>query len=178
MSYKMLYILVEGNDDEDFFLHVIKPAFEQLYDWVQVMQYATKSKQWLKDFPKSIKAAGDDYLFISDFDEATCITRKLDKLEEIHPTYERKHIQIVVEEIEGWYIAGLSEKDSRQVKLRPFRDTNSLTKEQFNRLIPPKYGSRRDFMRELLQRFSMQTAVSKNKSFRYFVEKYNLEASA
>ncbi len=87
-------------------------------------------------------------------------------------------MQIVVEEIEGWYIAGLSEKDSRQVKLRPFRNTNSLTKEQFNRLIPPKYGSRRDFMRELLQHFSMQTAVSKNMSFRYFIQKYNLEASA
>ncbi|MDI6767583.1 MAG: hypothetical protein QME52_12240, partial [Bacteroidota bacterium] len=58
-----------------------------------------------------------------------------------------------------------------------FKDTDDTTKEQFNRLIPEKYDSRIDFMSEILNNFSFKTAKRKNRSFKYFIEKYNCEVS-
>ena len=177
MAYKQLFIWVEGADDYEFFSEIIEPYLKGLYP-ITIVEYSRLPKFRIKAYFNSIKAMNADYIFVADSDEVPCITQKLDKLEQIYPFCKRRNMQVVVKEIEGWYIAGLSKKSSEQLKLKSFHDTNSLTKEQFNQLIPSKYDSRRDFMSELLKRFSMQTAVSKNKSFRYFVEKYNLETSA
>ena len=165
---------MEGPDDYEFFSRIIKLLFEQTYDWVEFIQYAERPKAWMNDFFKSIQAIGAEYVFVTDLDESPCVTQKLDKVEKTYPFYERQKMQVIVQEIEGWYIAGLSDKDYQQLKLKSVQDTSSLTKEQFNQLIPAKFSSRRDFMSELLKLFSMATAVQKNNSFRYFAEKHTL----
>lgn len=174
VSYKRLFIWVEGPDDYEFFSRIIKPLFEQTYDWVEFIQYAERPKAWMNDFFKSIQAMGADYVFVTDLDELPCVTQKLDKVEKIYPFYERQKMQVIVQEIEGWYIAGLSDENYQQLRLKLNHDTSFLTKEQFNQLIPANFSSRRDFMSELLKLFSIATAVQKNNSFRYFAEKYNL----
>ena len=178
MTYRRLYIWVEGVDDDEFFSRIIQPYFDQAYDLITIVQYAERSKRWMKAYFTSIHAMKADYLFIADLNGFTCVTRRLDEIEKVYPFCQRKKAQIVVKEIEGWYTAGLIDNDYQQLNVKPVGNCNTLTKEQFNTLVPDKFDSRRAFMNELLKRFSVQTAVSKNKSFRYFVEKYNLEASA
>ena len=89
--------------------------------------------------------------------------------------YEQKlagdKIVIVIKEIESWYLAGLDEKQCKELGIKSFQETNDITKEQFNSVIPTKYDSRIDFMAEILKRFSIETAKSKNNSFQYFIEK-------
>ena len=48
--------------------------------------------------------------------------------------------------------------------------TDTVTKEQFYNLMPKKFDSKIDFMREILKNFSIEIAKKKNKSFKYFVE--------
>ncbi len=180
MAYRRLYIWVEGIADRQFFFEIIKPFFEPAYDEIQFVLYAGQSKVNMKSYFDSINSLGADYIFVADLDENPCITQKLEKVRQTYPYFKQERVQIVVKEIEGWYIAGLSNENSKQLKIKPVRNTSSLTKEQFNRMVPVKHLktkiSRLNFRDELLRLFSMETAVSKNTSFRYFVEKYNLEA--
>lgn len=84
---------------------------------------------------------------------------------------------MVVKEIEGWYLAGLGNTEAEKFKIRTFSETDTITKEQFNALIPKTFDSRIDFMLEILRIFSIEIAKQKNRSFRYCIEKYNCEAS-
>ena len=80
---------------------------------------------------------------------------------------------VVIKEIESWYLAGLDNEVCRQLKINNFADTDNVTKEKFNALIPKKFTSRIDFMSEILKYFSIEIAKQKNNSFQYFVEKYD-----
>ena len=82
-------------------------------------------------------------------------------------------IAIVVKEIESWYLAGLDNKQSKNLKIPILNSTDDITKEKFNQLIPKKFDSKLDFMTESLKCFSIETAKLKNKSFKYFIEKYD-----
>ena len=85
---------------------------------------------------------------------------------------DKDKIIVVIKEIESWYLAGLDNEVCRQLKINNFADTDNVTKEKFNALIPKKFTSRIDFMLEILKNFSIEIAKQKNNSFRYFVEKY------
>jgi hypothetical protein len=56
MSYKILYVLIEGDDEERFFETIIKPMFEKKYDSVKPWQYASKKDVNIKNFLRSIEA--------------------------------------------------------------------------------------------------------------------------
>jgi len=58
--------------------------------------------------------------------------------------------------------------------IKPLNDTNEITKENFDELIPKKFASRIDFMQELLTSFKMDIAITKNKSLDYFTQKYSI----
>ncbi|MCP4356959.1 MAG: hypothetical protein GY796_02945 [Chloroflexi bacterium] len=114
-----------------------------------------------------------DYMLLHDMDGSPCITQRKEKVHQKSNTCEEDNIQIVVQEIESWYIAGLDENSCALLKLSPVKTTNTLTKEQFNQIIPFQF-QRTDFMVEVLKQFSLDTAVTKNNSFRYFTLKYHL----
>jgi hypothetical protein len=79
---------------------------------------------------------------------------------------------IVVEEIEGWYLAGLSQDDSRAMNIRHLGMTDQITKEVFVTLKPRQFVSTVDFMSEIVKYFSVDLAVTNNGSFAYFVRKF------
>lgn len=51
MEYKVLYLFVEGPDDERFFRSVIEPLIGERFDFVKYILYAQQSKE---DFEKLI----------------------------------------------------------------------------------------------------------------------------
>ncbi len=81
-------------------------------------------------------------------------------------------ISIVIHEIESWYIAGFPDDMLLAMRLPEIGDSEKITKEDFNQLYHQISRSRIDFMRELLKNYSVKTAVSKNSSFKHFVETY------
>ena len=79
-------------------------------------------------------------------------------------------------EIESWYLALLDDNACRRFKIRPgkIKNTAHITKEQFDALIPKKFDSRVDFMVEILECASIESAKQRNTSFKYFIDKYCL----
>jgi len=172
-SYKRLFILVEGNDDERFFNKIFIPKFKEKYDTVQINKYATMKKVNVDRFIRSIKAMGADYIYLTDINNSHCVTDKKTKIQSKYKNIDNDKIMVVIKEIESWYLAGLDDEVYEQNKIKNFANTDNVTKEIFNNLIPKKFTSRIDFMLEILKNFSIETAKQKNNSFQYFVEKYD-----
>jgi len=171
MSYKRLWVLLEGSDDERFF-EKIKPVLEKKFDSVQSWKYAQEPPKETKNFLKSIKTMKSAYFFWADINRMPCITAKKVNIERKYgASIKIDNVIIVVKEIESWYLAGLNGNGCKELGIKSYQNTDNTTKEQFNRLIPKKFDSRIDFMVEILKRFHLETARKKNNSFRYFMTK-------
>jgi len=173
MSYKELYIFVEGDDDERFFEKVVMPMLEDKYDSVALLKYAQRKNQRVTAFLNSIDRMDMKYLFVSDINHRPCVTAKKQEVQGKFKNIDKDRIIVVIKEIESWYLAGLDDTCSKGLGISPCDSTDNIPKEKFNALIPKKFDSRIDFMREILKCFHIETAKQKNTSFRYFLEKYN-----
>ena len=172
-TYKLLFIWVEGDDDERFFNKVLVPKFQEKYSGVKIIKYAAMRKKKVDNFIKSIKAMGADYIYLTDINNSPCITAKKEETHSKYKNIDNDKMIVVIKEIESWYLAGLNNETCKQLKIGNFANTDNVTKEKFNTLIPKKFTSRIDFMSEILKNFSIKIAKQKNKSFQYFVEKYD-----
>ncbi len=175
MLYRKLFRWVEGADDERFFEKIIKPKLQKKYNSIDIIRFAALKKEKIDNYLKSIKAMDADYIYITDINNSQCATAKKQKIQNHLRNIDEERIIVVIKEIESWYLAGLDNTYARKNKLRSLSDTNNISKEQFNSLIPKKFDSRIDFMLEILQNFSFEIAKQKNKSFRYFIENYNFK---
>jgi len=174
MSYKPLFILIEGADDERFFERIVKPKFEETYSWVKLWKYAKEKPQKRYNFLTSIEAMNGDYLYVADINDAPCVTSKKEAIQNKIKNCKIERMLIVKREIESWYLAGLDDTSSKNFKIKTSGDTEGISKERFDDLKPKIFDSRIDFMLEILKSFSPETAKRKNGSFKYFVDKYDL----
>lgn len=171
MAYRRLLIFVEGPEDEDFFDQILKPYLKSRYKDIRFYRYARKKNELISNFIKSAKSMGD-FIFIIDYDKAKCKTKKLESIKNKYKNIEINRIQIVIEEIESWYIAGLSKEDQLSLGIKFQVNTDELTKEDFENFMKNKFDSLEDFKVEVLKHFDFEIAKKRNKSFKYFVEKY------
>ena len=174
---KRLFILVEGEDDIRFFGRIIKPLLVSRYDSIEIIPYASIRRVKVNNFLKSIRQMKNDYIFVADIDTERSVRDKKQILYYHFNNIDGKSIIIVIREIESWYYAGLSRESALALGVSELASTDSLTKEDFNQLIPGKYNSRIDFMFEILKYFSLESARTKNTSFRFFVDRYQLADS-
>jgi len=172
-TYKQLFIFVEGGDDERFFNKIFIPKFREKYNLVKIIKYATMKKEKIDNFIKSIKAIKADYIYLTDINNSPCITAKKEKTQSKYKNIDNDKVIVVVKEIESWYLAGLDNKVCKQLKINNLANTDNVTKEKFNAMIPKEFTSRIDFMSEILKNFSIKIAKQKNNSFRYFTVKYD-----
>ena len=85
---------------------------------------------------------------------------------------EIERILIVRREVESWYLAGLDSDSHEEFRLPTRRNTDGITKERFDGLIPSRFDSRTDFMVEILNRYDVEVARGRNESFDYAMGKY------
>ena len=76
MSYRRLFIWVEGEDDKRFFQSILEPKLQVKYNLVETRHYATLKKEKVDNFLKSIKAMGADYIYVTDINDSPCVTAK------------------------------------------------------------------------------------------------------
>ncbi len=174
MAGKGLYIFVEGTDDDRFFERLIEPQMQSQYAYSKIVRYAQLSKKDRRKLIQSVYAQNADIIFVHDMDENPCVTLAKSKLTETYPYLDEQDITIVIREIESWYPAGLSDADMERMLGRVLPETDAITKERFDDLLLRK-TERIDAMLTMLDSFSVEEAVKRNDSFRYFVEKYNLK---
>jgi hypothetical protein len=169
-----IYIFVEGDDDRRFFEKVLAQHFTQTYGWMKVIGYASMRPVQVTKFIKGIDASGGKYIFLADKNGSPCVTIRKEKLMERYTSLKAGIIQVVVQEIESWYLAGLDSAVCRKLRVRFLGATNSVPKEEFNTLMPKRYDSRIAWMIDVLGHFSLETAKAQNDSFRYFAKKYSI----
>ena len=165
----VLFIFLEGPDDERFFEKIVKPLFQEEYSNVRLWKYSKKKIERRKNFVRSAKAMKADFIYVADINQAVCITSKKEQIMQ-DIGIEEDDIIIVVREIEGWYLAGV-DANVRTLGVSEAGNTNAVTKEDFNKLIP-KRGSRILFMEKILNDYDIEAARKKNKSLEYFLDKY------
>ena len=170
--YRLLYILVEGVDDERFFSQIVKPLLEGSYDTVKIFSYAQKTKKKVKDFLRSIRKQGAQFLIVADIDENRCVTQKKKGIVRQFGRIPNQNMVVVIKEIESWYLAGIDADNARKLNIRIPGSTDQISKDDFDRLIPRTFDSRIDFMIELLKCYSLRVAKHKNESFKYFHAKH------
>lgn len=170
----MLYIFVEGFDDEDYFKKIFAPSFGEH----KIIQYAQKPKDKVEKFLKSIKCMPDsDYLFFADEDGKGIQNRRC----EITSTYselDSQKIIIVQYEIESWYYAGVSLDICKKLKIAHYQvNSDTLTKEQlYNKFA--RQIDRRYIMAEMLNYYSVELAVTRNTTLNSFFEAIKKEPAA
>ena len=170
--YKRIAVFLEGPDDTRFFDAILRPKLKSKYDDVQTWQFAGEKREKTKNYLRAVKAMRADCIFLRDINTSPCVSAKKKAIQKTYPkVIEPSNIFIVVLEIESWYVAGLDNRNSKQLGIRLSARTDHIDKEQFNRLIPKKFDSRIDFMVEILNRFNSETAKRKNKSFAYFMSR-------
>jgi hypothetical protein len=169
-----IFILIEGADDEIFFSRIIKPCLEQQYNYVGLWQYACEPYHRVTSFLKNIQAMRFNHLCIADLNNAPCTTFRKSTIGRKFPGLDLNHLVIVTKEIESWYLAGLDAKTCKKLRISVPQSTDSIDKEQFERLIPKRFHSRIDFLLEITKYFSINTAKQKSTSFLYFVTKHSI----
>lgn len=170
-----MFVWVEGATDARFFETILQPLLEKRFNRVEVRTYATIKKNKVMNLLNGIRAAGNDYIFVADIDDAPSVKAKKERLKERFSNLDFRRIQVVIREIESWYLAGVGEEDAGRLGLPNLKTTDNITKEDFNVLIPEKFDSRIDFMMEVLKGYSTETAQRKNTSFAYFMQRHRLE---
>ncbi len=174
---KRLFILVEGEDDVRFFGRIVKPLFMSRYESIEIIPYASIKRVKVNNFLKSVQQMKNDYIFVADIDSERSVRDKKQLLYYHFDNISGHSIVIVIKEIESWYYAGLSATAARDLGVTDLAATDDLFKEDFNNLMPRQFDSRIDFMFEILKSFSLETAVMKNRSFKFFVKRYHLDGS-
>jgi hypothetical protein len=173
MDYKLLFILIEGDDDERFFESVVKPFIQERYSAIKFWQYAKENEMRKVNFIKSINSMKADYICVGDIDNVPCVTFKKEKITDgFGKKITADRIVIVIRAIESWYLAGLDEKAAKKLHIRKkIETTDNVIKKHFNQLIP-KNMPRPVFMQKILENYDVEIAKGKNRSFGYFLTKW------
>ncbi len=172
MGVARLFIFGEGADDKRFFERIVKPEIGKKFSPVQIIEYSHMPQKKVSQFLRSIEMMKAAYILVSDNDHSPCIFDRKVKLLKKFQNLDSDRTQVVVEEIESWYLAGIENSGIKRYGIKSFRNSDNMTKELFQKLRPKRFRTNLEFMLELLNHFSIETAIKKNRSFDYFVEKY------
>jgi hypothetical protein len=170
----MLYVFVEGHDDKRYFERIFGNYFGQY----RFIEYARMRKDKVHNFINSINSAKEgDYLFFCDSDGKSIDEKKVELVSKYQQILSPGKTYIVCYEIESWYYAGINETVCRQMRLKDFKNnTDSLTKEEFNSKLP-RLSDRSSIMIQMLDRYSLDLAATRNTSLMIFYKTIRKESA-
>ena len=151
----------------------LPPTPQPANQLLEINEYAEKKPAKVREYVNTIRYVPDwSYIFIADFDQRPCVTRRKDQILSRYGNLDAGRILIVRAEIESWYLAGLDSDSCEELQVPERRNTDGITKEQFDSLMPSRFENRTDFMVEILNRYDIGTALGKNASFGYAMGKH------
>jgi hypothetical protein len=165
-----LTIFVEGSDDARFVNRIIRPLITSRHDRIDVVEYAQLPHPIVRAHIRAAKRSGDKLLFLRDLDRHPCVTSRmgslLRKLGDLAPAL----VYIVVTEIEGWYLAGVSPSRRRDLGFSLTNEsTDTLTWTDFDKIRPrATFISETALKVEVLKDYDVGRARRNNRSFRRF----------
>jgi len=165
-------LIVEGPRDEDFLNSVVKPRLKGNPLFVKVYKFSRNGERSITRFLAGLDPAKTDYLCFVDLDKSPCATAKKGNLLSSVPGLDPARVVVVKKVIEGWYLAGLDDRNCRRLGLRPFGGTENVSKDDFEKMMPNRFKSLVDFRNELLKCHSLPHARARNRSFDYLVRRF------
>ncbi|MEE9283543.1 MAG: hypothetical protein V3U49_05670 [Nitrososphaerales archaeon] len=173
MTYRLLFILLEGNDDQRFFELFVREVIGPKYSHVKIWQYAQRTDDDVDAILRSLRKMRADILFVADLDHAPCVTRKKDQIMTKYRGLQKDEIVIVVKQIEGWYCAGLDQTAYKRLAFPRNVDPNLVNKQQFIGWVSGARRSRIEVLQHILAKFDFSLAEKRNRSFGYFLSKHD-----
>lgn len=166
--------LVEGVHDERFIEGVIEP---ELNKSVTTQDYSREPDPEVDNLVKTFDNMYQDLNLLRDYDfrDKSRIKDRMDFLWKKFPSLRYNNVVIVDRQIEGWYLAGLNQASANSIGITVPNNTEHIGKDEFNqKLKESDYSSRVNFQQEILNRYSIPNAKSKNESFRLLAEKLGI----
>jgi hypothetical protein len=169
----LLYVICEGDDDQQFFEHVVEPRLSYATHEVEYFQYAQSPHEDVRNLIHSIQSMQEkgidaDYLYLRDHDQAPCKATRFDEIDrQYDELIARNRTFLVVQMIESWYVAGLKNQHDLSMLADAPSQTDDLGKQDFTEMIDED-AVRTDVLQEILKRFDVHQARYKNDSFEYF----------
>jgi len=173
---KSFLVLIEGYYDKEFFEHIIKPLLlKKFKDYeFHFIKHRHKSNEDIKKYIYSFKEFNSKIIYVEDFDKGPCFTFKREKIKEKFEELKNENIIIVKLEIESWYLAGTNDKIFKdRIDLKKIISTDNISKGLFEEYIPNNL-TKKEFILELMKFFDIKRAKERNKSFSYFITKWDL----
>jgi hypothetical protein len=173
MTFRRLFLFVEGDDDERFFRSVLLPRLRRGYQDVQFVQFSRLKKEKVQGFFRSVAGMRADYILVRDLDRHPCATAAKRQVKEAFPQVDPDRVQIVKAEIESWYCAGIPGDHAwGSFAIARCPDTSSVTKEIFEAALLQKDEPKLPAMLAILESFDLDVAARRNESFRRFLAKF------
>jgi hypothetical protein len=168
-----LFLFVEGPDDLRFFKTIFLPKFKKKYQRIKFVKYAEMKPVIRERMINAIEGSGADYLYVQDLDDCVCVrASKQETIDMLNNAISSKNIVVVIRTIECWYLCLMNGEYCQKIFGNEIDNTEEFNKTKFDNLIP-KETPRVDFLTEiLLHRYSITEGKVKNRSFKYFVEKW------
>lgn len=162
----MKYIFVEGCDDN----YLMDKILENKKD-IKIIQYSCIKKEKINGLIISIENMNDEYVLLADLDEKNPTTRKRE-IKKRFKNIDCEKIYFSIQEIEAWYLAGISENHIKKYKIKNniLLNTENITKEKFENLFKNKRDTILEIKLNLLSEFDFEKAKSRNNSFKLFLE--------
>lgn len=176
MAYKEIYVFVEGDDDKRFFETVIQPRLPS-YDHVMIYDYRRKKKKQVADFLRSVISMGAEYVFVADMDECPRISDRVASMKDRYPETSVERIQVVVREIESWYLAGASNTFLADAKVRCPSPRVEVSKEEFEGLFAHCLSAV-EVKLKILEDYQIELALGRNASLKYFFDTFGSSLAA
>ncbi len=171
-----LFVFVEGKDGILFVKGVLYQIFLQHSINIIPILYQRARNHEVKNLIKTAKV-DHDYVLLSDLDSHTypCITsRKDQRIKELDGEITYDKIIIVAEELESWCLAGIDTGIDEYSEFVIPESTDDITKEDFDKIISNTSFNKNKLLNFLSFNFNSDLAVKRNKSFKYFMEKYGM----
>lgn len=186
MSTKILFVFVEGQDDEKFINAFIKDkkCLNEKYRTIRCIRYGEgwNASKINKYIGKSITKLGHDYIFLADADfegKINCFPMRKKKLVETYKLPDENRVWIAIQEIESWFLAGFDDKFCKREKIAFKPNTERVTKEIFDKIdLNRKKKSHNqliDFLIRKKSAFSFEEVKKRNSSLKRFYNHFELE---
>jgi hypothetical protein len=166
----VVYVFVEGDDDERFVKSVLSNLLLKKYTEVKTWCYREKKKERITAFLRTIDQMGAPLIFLADIDKHPCITRKKADLVRCYPELKSKTIIVVKAEIESWYVAGVELRKLHDFGIDISDGVDKFTKEDLEGSLDTSIV-KTEVLIEFLKEFSIDQAKSRSASFTYLLNK-------
>ena len=164
------YIFVEGFYDELFIRKIL--TVQKIENEIKIVEYSQMKDEKINRFLSAIKSQESLFLFIADEDGThySSTSSRIDELKRRYTKLSEDDIILVVPEIEGWYIAGLTRATAKKLKLKSIPAADNCTKERFSSILPNKKDGT-EVRNNILNNYEIEVAMTNSPSFKEFMER-------